>query len=504
MTLEKFGCLTQTVDLSVASSKCMDRRPAISWRHTFFDHYEDALVILDFNGRILSINPAFEKMFECTQTDMLGKPLPFPFKNVQHEFYKIVQKILNGEKIIYQQLLRKRKNGDKMFPAKLTISPVFSDSEEIKGILVMIKDQSEIDEYKTLIEMQNETMETDENMLLDITKYIDELIILFDVENDKLLFATLAFERKLGIKLESLYEDPSFLYKRFDIKNWEEIYRFFKSTDSSHRTLEFKAFDRMTNKSCWYLLEITPILEKDGSVKRHISILRDITELKEKTDQIKQLDQLGAIGQMAAGIAHEIKNPLTAIKGFVQLLSEETKSEYSGIILSELERIEFIMGEILLLAKPQTEICLKRENLNKIILEVISFMNSEAIIHNVMLKRKLSPLPPVFCESKQVKQVLINLIKNAIEAMPAGGNICIKTYYSNDYIALDIIDNGKGISEEGLKRLREPFYTDKEKGTGLGLMISYKIIEDHNGTIHFTSEEGKGTCVQIKLPAGNV
>ncbi len=84
--------------------------------------------------------------------------------------------------------------------------------------------------------------------------------------------------------------------------------------------------------------------------------------------------------------------------------------------------------------------------------------------------------------------------------MPHGGNIRIKTYYSEGFIRMNIIDTGKGISKERLQRLREPFYTDKEKGTGLGLMICYKLIEDHHGTLHFTSEEGKGTCVHIKLP----
>ncbi|MBP1916483.1 PAS domain S-box-containing protein [Lederbergia galactosidilyticus] len=500
LIVHKSGHLKQTVNFSEESLEFFDRRSTISWRHTFFDHYEEASVILDFSGRVLSINPAFGKMFDCTQKELLGKPLIFPFKNLQQEFYKMVQSVLNGEKIVYQQLLRRRKNEDQMFPAKLTISPVFSSEEDIKGILVIIKDQTEIDEYKTLIELQNETLETEENLLLDITKHIDELIILFDLEKNKIIYTSPAFERKLDLNLVDLYNKPSLLRKRFDIEKPKQLLHFFKCTNSGHRTLEFKATDLRKNKLRWFLFEITPILEMDGTVKRHISILRDITELKEKNNQIKQLDQLGAIGQMAAGIAHEIKNPLTTIKGFVQLLSEQAKSEYSDIILSELERIEFIMGEILLLAKPQTNISFKKENLNKIILEVMSFMHPEATIHDVVLNRNLAPIPAVSCEAKQIKQVLINIIKNAIEAMPHGGNIRIKTYYSEGFIRMNIIDTGKGISKERLQRLREPFYTDKEKGTGLGLMICYKLIEDHHGTLHFTSEEGKGTCVHIKLP----
>ncbi|MFK4998504.1 ATP-binding protein [Bacillus sp. N9] len=238
---------------------------------------------------------------------------------------------------------------------------------------------------------------------------------------------------------------------------------------------------------------------------RHISVFKDITELKEKTNQIKQLDKLGAVGQLAAGIAHEIRNPLTSVKGFVQLLSEETNSKYSQIITSEIERIEFIMNEFLVLAKPQQEMRLKSEKINNIVKDVISFMNPEALLHNVEIVKEFNEAPPVFCESKQIKQVIINMIKNAIEAMPIGGTIHIKTAtLPNGYAAIEIIDEGIGIAKERLKRLREPFYSNKEKGTGLGVMICYKIIEDHGGTIQFTSKEGLGTKVQIFLPPATV
>src|SRR5690606_39435153 len=111
----------------------------------------------------------------------------------------------------------------------------------------------------------------------------------------------------------------------------------------------------------------------------HISIIKDVTKINEKTKQIKQLDQLGVIGQLAAGIAHEIRNPLTSIKGFVQLLAEETNHQFGEIITSEIERIEFIMNEFLILAKPQREIVFKKENVNTVVQEVISFMRPEEI-----------------------------------------------------------------------------------------------------------------------------
>src|SRR5690606_16715719 len=193
---------------------------------------------------------------------------------------------------------------------------------------------------------------------------------------------------------------------------------------------------------------------------------------------------------------HEIRNPLTSIKGFVQLLAEETNHQFGEIITSEIERIEFIMNEFLILAKPQWEIVFKKENVNTVVQEVISFMRPEAVLNDVEFVTKFNSFPYVNCEAKQIKQGIINLIKNAIEAMPRAGKLHIPTLSTEEgFVMIKVRDEGIGISKEHLQRLSEPFFTNKEKGTGLGLMISNKIIEDHKGSIEFFSELGKGTTV---------
>ncbi len=488
----------QAVGHSVEQSTYMINNFNISWRSTFFDQYEEAAAIMDLTGQILIVNPAFELLFGRSLTEIEGQFISLQSKNEKCEFYRTMQYILNGEKATFRRMVKA--NGD-MFPAKITVTPVYDENEEIMAFMTVIKDLTEIMEYKMLIKMQNETQELEENLLLDITKHINEMIALYDLENHKFIYISPTIGKRLGVSVESYYGNPRLILEHFQIADSDKVLSFFDNGGTSPRSMELKVKENESDSYSWYILDITPIVEANGKVKRHISILKDITELKEKNDQIKQLDQLGVVGQLAAGIAHEIKNPLTAVKGFVQLLSEESSSSYSDIILSELERIESIMGEFLYLAKPQKEIIFKKENINHILHKVISFMNPEAVMNNVKFFFEFQKVPYVYCESKQIKQVIINLVKNGIESMPMGGKIKIRTFIGEDgFVIIEIQDEGKGISKEGLKRLREPFYTNKEKGTGLGLMVSYKIIEDHKGTIRFNSEEGEGTCVQILLP----
>jgi len=223
-------------------------------------------------------------------------------------------------------------------------------------------------------------------------------------------------------------------------------------------------------------------------------------------EQLSKSDTLSVIGELAAGIAHEIRNPMTALKGFIQLLEGSIKKEhamYYEVITTELQRIDTIINEFLLLAKPQA-IKYQLKDVNQIMRETIDLLNAHAVLHNIQFITEYGEeLPPIYCEPNQLKKVFINLIKNAIEVMPHGGKIAVMTSQVRDRqgrIHISIQDEGKGIPKEQLKRLGEPFYTTKERGTGLGLMVSYKIIEDHKGTIWAESNEGKGTIFHITLP----
>ncbi|WP_123039267.1 ATP-binding protein [Cohnella candidum] len=234
--------------------------------------------------------------------------------------------------------------------------------------------------------------------------------------------------------------------------------------------------------------------------------LIDITERKMSEQYLIRSEKLSVVGQLAAGVAHEIRNPLTALKGFTQLLHQNSDEnrKYYEIMLTELERINYIVGEFMVLSKPHNRQQFKEHDIHRILTSIIPILESQAILHNVILRVETSQdLPKVKCDENQIKQVLINLMKNAIEAMPGGGTVTVR--YETDapkrQLTLYIEDEGVGMPAELLERLGEPFLTTKEKGTGLGLMVCYKIIQAHEGTLSVSSQPGQGTSVKLVLPA---
>jgi two-component system, sporulation sensor kinase E len=236
-------------------------------------------------------------------------------------------------------------------------------------------------------------------------------------------------------------------------------------------------------------------------------IFRNITEKVEMEAQLRKSDTLNILGELAAGIAHEIRNPMTALKGFIQLLESSTGDTYSlyfQVITTELQRIDTIINEFLILAKPQA-IKYLHTDVARIMRETVDLLTAQAVLHDVQFKTEyVEDLPDLLCEPNQLKKVFINIIKNAIEVMPKGGYVTVTILQAEgNRIHISIKDEGEGIPKDKVKRLGEPFYTTKERGTGLGLMVSFKIIEEHGGEIEVESEVGQGTTFHIYLPIQN-
>ena len=229
---------------------------------------------------------------------------------------------------------------------------------------------------------------------------------------------------------------------------------------------------------------------------------RDVTELRQTEERLRRTDKLTVVGELSASVAHEIRNPLTSLKGLVQLLQMEDEKHqlYYQIMLDELNRINHIVGELLLLAKPQ-QIKFTEVDLQLILFNVISLLKSEASLHNILIEFEVQD-PKIIIEGEpnQLKQLFINIVKNAIEASKAADVVLISIHSSDNSAIVRIKDQGCGISKELLERIGEPFYSSKEKGTGLGMTVSFKIAQSHNGTIKFISEPDIGTEVVVQLP----
>ncbi len=260
---------------------------------------------------------------------------------------------------------------------------------------------------------------------------------------------------------------------------------------------------RKNGESYWELASFLPIKNDQGDTVNYLKAAEDITVRKNTEELLRKSEMLSAVGELAAGIAHEIRNPLTALKGFIQLMQAEGNGNqtYLSIMLSEFGRIELIINELLLLSKPHA-LSFKSTDVMQIMNHVLILIETQALLNNVAIKPVLDDsIREIVCVENQIKQVLINIMKNAIEAMPNGGKVTVTAKkHNHEFILIRIQDNGPGIPEHAVPRLGEPFYTTKETGTGLGLMVSFKIIENHNGQMLIASGEGEGTTVDIYLP----
>lgn len=226
---------------------------------------------------------------------------------------------------------------------------------------------------------------------------------------------------------------------------------------------------------------------------------------KAAQDQVIRSEKLSIAGELAAGIAHEIRNPITAIKGFLKLIevTEDKNKKFLHIISEEIEKIAQISSEFLILSKPHVE-NKKEINVVDLIMSVQLLLEPQAVKKNIgiQLEYEYSDIL-ITCDDMKIKQVLINLIKNSIEAMEKGF-IKVTARDLTDHVHIYVADEGPGIPKEILDNLGQPFFTTKEEGTGLGLLICEKIIEDHNGKIIVESEMGKGTIVILRIPKGQI
>ncbi len=445
------------------------------------------------DNKIIYVNPRFAEIFGYTQEEMLELDImcliayedrPFVMENVRRR--------ITGEINTIRYLTRAVKKDNSIIYVEVHGSRmIYNGRPAVISTLLEITERKNAE--KALSESEERFRSAFDNAAIGMT-LVDANGIVLKVNGSFCMMVGYSEQELLERTFQEIIHP-----KDLDV-NLENIRKLL--TGEIH---SFQIEERYIHKFghiVWSLASVSLVRDGNGNPLYFITQIQDITRNKDTEELLRKSDKLSAVGQLAAGVAHEVRNPLTVLKGFVQLLltkSNENK-EYYYLMLSEVERIESIISEFLVLAKPQMA-KFQKKDIRTIIQNVIALVNTKAIMNNVQILIEFEDdIPLIDCDENQLKQVFINILQNAVEAMPDGGEIVVKFKQNSDKVCISVIDQGCGISQERISKLGEPFYSNKEKGTGLGLMISYKIIENHQGRICVESIVGEGTTFDVILP----
>jgi two-component system, sporulation sensor kinase E len=344
-----------------------------------------------------------------------------------------------------------------------------------------------------------------ENDLLSVIfdSMTDGLVVL-GAEHDIMLYNKSA-ERLLPFEHEEIHEK-----KLWETLSDREIADFFEESLLNQDRVYDKQFTLDSSGAIRILSCSIMPLAKSGMALGNLVHIEDVTEKRSKEARLRRAESLASLTTLAAGVAHEIKNPLGSIGIHIQLiqkainaeesLDKESISKYLDVIMEEVDRLNGIVIDFLFAVRP-INADLERRSLNSLVHDVVDFIQFELKEGGIEAEERYDEsIPDLDLDEKYMKQALLNIIKNAIAAMPEGGILRIATETDSSDVVLRISDTGVGIDEENLTKIFEPYFTTKEFGSGLGLTVVYKIIREHGGEISVTSREGEGTTFALSFP----
>lgn len=283
-------------------------------------------------------------------------------------------------------------------------------------------------------------------------------------------------------------------------------------TISDHENVVVRSTGRVTPVA----VTCYPLVLGSGEHIGAILTLKDITYIRELEAAVRQADRLSTLGTLAAGLAHEVKNPLGGIKGAAQLLEREFETgsemlDYTRVMIRETDRIDHIIRELLELASPRG-LRLAPVNLHKILGDIMLLQKQSVAGAEIVFSSNFDPsIPEIMADEEMLTRLFLNLIRNAIDAMSDSGRLTVSSRVLSDYrmakkerhsrmVVIDVADDGPGIPQEDLENIWTPFFTTKSGGTGLGLTICHKIVSEHRGMIKAESDPGHGTKITVLLP----
>ncbi|MBU5313497.1 PAS domain S-box protein [Tissierella carlieri] len=357
-----------------------------------------------------------------------------------------------------------------------------------------------------LVELDYEKQKSLENKVIEITKLQNYTKNIVDSINSGVLSTDPNFiitsinkevekifgEKDLeGVNITRILKDKNII----DILNQAKIQKIHFS--------DIKTEIKVGDEEKYLALTISPLFNILDKVQGLVIIIQDKSREKYLEAQTVRTDRLVAIGELASGIAHEIRNPMGIIKTISQTLKEEKgdKDLVEGleIIIKEVDRANKVIDGLLNFARP-IENEMKEISLSELLKEVVLITDKYLSKQNISMELNINEDTNIIADKEKLKQVFINIIFNGVQSMSSGGTITINTEIIDNGVNISFIDTGIGIKKENLEKIFNPFFTTKEKGVGLGLSVSHRIIQDHNGYITIDSTESKGTQIDIYLP----
>lgn len=490
------------------------------------DSMNDIMYVENNAGDIIYLSSSFQKVTGIRKEDLNGSFSNLLTKNKVNKMYQEeMRKVLNGgDGSILVCEIKDKKNKNRMM--EVNFAPL-KEEGKIIGVQAVMRDVTETVRLEKKIlqysmNLENMVSKKTEELKKSEEKYrefIDNAIEgVFQCTSDgNFLLANKALTRFLG------YENKDELFR---VNVFKSLFANPADVDTLIKFLEVESgisgFETIlkskTGNEVVVNLSVKKVVKGELNKVYYEGFVEDLTQRKRYESKLHQMDKLSSLGRLAAGVAHEIKNPLTGIKMMSQmLLSDEKYKEHLEEMMNDIHneslKIEKIVNEMLSFSR-QTKFTLEKQSLHSIIDTTLMLVKKPFKEKNVEIKIDYDSLMPwVFVDSRQIEQVFINIFLNALDAMPDGGELCIKTIVENRSMnsqnieygggarnTVVISDTGTGIAESNLPKIFDPFFTTKPTGTGLGLSIAYQILQKHNCSIDVQSKVASGTTFIIKFP----
>lgn len=458
------------------------------------DTSTDSIFTVNEMGFILRVNPSAELMFGYDKEELIGQQISV----IMNETILLLtngQSTDDGKPVVKQiQCMRKDKSS---FYAQIQIGRARIENQIV--YIIFVRDITELKKIEQererqyellekLVEERTEELSSSEKRFRRVFESSPNLISIKTVRDGRYINVNKSWQTFTGYSLDDV-KDRAF-----------ELFCPYQDEFDERELLQNLKVKYYTKDGIIrYGLMSTERIELEGE-QCILTVVTDITEVILLEKELTRLDRLFLVGEMAAGIAHEIRNPMTTVHGFLQTLEGKIlSSAHVSLMLEELNRANDIITEFLSLAKNKR--CdLKLQDINSIVVHLLPLIEAEGLRQDKYLQVELNDCPELKLDEKEIRQVILNLALNGLEATKSGGSISIKTYPENNEVVLEVQDQGSGIKEEIIDKIGTPFFTTKDSGTGLGLAVCYSVAARHNAAVTFkTGKTGTAFFVRFKI-----